>query len=168
LDKRTLGNGDTHGNTVLYENGSIYYAEGDGNGGVKLNLSNDGNTITEDWHNAGFDSYMGGVVKIGDYLYCGGTLRPVLISVNANSGTVTDSLRVGSGALIAADKMLYYYTQKGNMMLINFNEGKMKQVSSFKISEGTLQHFSHPVINKGILYQRHGTVLMAFDIRNVK
>jgi outer membrane protein assembly factor BamB len=26
LDKRTPGNGDTHANTILYENGSIYYA----------------------------------------------------------------------------------------------------------------------------------------------
>jgi len=168
LDKRTLGNGDTHANTVLYEDGSLYYAEGDGNGGVKLNLSKDGSTITEAWHNAGFDSYMGGVVKIGNYLYCGGTFRPVLVSVNADSGIVADSLRIGSGALIAADKMLYYYTQKGYMMLINYNEGKMKQVSSFRIKEGNLQHFSHPVINKGILYQRHGNVLMAFDIRNKK
>jgi outer membrane protein assembly factor BamB len=167
-DKRTLGNGDTHGNTVLYENGSIYYAEGDGNGGVKLNLSNDGNSITEVWRNASFDSFMGGVVKIGDYLYCGGTLRPVLVSVNANSGILADSLRIGSGAIIAADKMLYYYTQKGDMMLINYFEGKMKLVNSFRIKEGTLQHFSHPVINKGILYQRHGTVLLAYDIRNKK
>jgi outer membrane protein assembly factor BamB len=168
MDKRTLGNGDTHSNTVLYEDGSLYYAAGDGNGGVKLNLSKDGNTITEVWRNAGFDSFMGGVVKIGDYLYCGGTVKPVLVSINADSGILTDSLRIGSGAVIAADKMLYYYTQKGDMMLINYMEGKMKQVSSFRIMEGTLQHFSHPVINKGILYQRHGNVLMAFDIQNKK
>jgi hypothetical protein len=77
---------------------------------------------------------------------------------------LTDSLRIGSGAIISADNMLYYYTQKGDMMLLSFNQGKIDKVSSFKIKEGTMQHFSHPVIHEGVLYQRHGNTLMAFDI----
>lgn len=163
-DKRIPGNGDTHSNTVLYDNGSIYYAAGDGNCGVKLKLSDDGTKITEIWRNKGFDSFMGGIVKIGDYLYGSGTAKPELLAINASTGTLTDSLRVGSGAIIAADDMIYYYTQKGDMMLFSYNQGIIKKVSSFRIKQGTLQHFSHPVINKGILYQRHGNTLMAFDI----
>lgn len=165
LDKRGPGFGDTHSNTVLYENGSIYYVAGDGNCGVKLSLSNDGSMISRSWHNIRFDGILGGVVKIGDYIYGSGSVVPCIMSINANTGIVTDSLRVGSGAIIAADDMLYYYTQKGEMMLLSFNQGKMEKVSSFRIKKGTLQHFAHPVINKGILYQRHGNVLMAFDIR---
>jgi hypothetical protein len=107
---------------------------------------------------------MGGIVKIGGYLYGCGTATPDIRSVNADSGVITDSLRIGSGAVIAADGMLYYYNQKGEMMLLSYKEGKMQKVSSFKITKGTSQHFSHPVINKGVLYQRHGNVLMAFDI----
>jgi outer membrane protein assembly factor BamB len=61
--------------------------------------------------------------------------------------------------------MLYYYTQKGDMMLLSFNQGKIEKVSSFRIKEGTLQHFSHPVIHNGVLYQRHGNMIMAFDIK---
>jgi outer membrane protein assembly factor BamB len=165
INERTPGNGDTHGNTVLFENGSIYYAAGDGNGGVKLNLSQDGTKIILVWRNKDFDSFMGGIVKIGSFLYGSGTLKPDLLSINASSGQLTDSLRIGSGALIAADNMLFYYTQKGDMMLISYNEGKMQKISSFRINKGNQQHFSHPVINNGILYQRHGNVLMAFDIR---
>jgi outer membrane protein assembly factor BamB len=164
-EKRTPGNGDTHGNTVLYEKGSIYYAEGDGNCGVKFNLPEDGSKITEVWRNKSFDSYMGGIVKIGDWLYGSGTAKPVLLSINTTTGMITDSLRIGSGALISADNMLYYYTQKGDEILLKYNQGKMQKVSSFRIQKGTAQHFSHPVINKGVLYQRHGNVLMAFDIR---
>jgi len=165
LEKRGPGFGDTHGNTVLYENGSVYYAAGDGNGGVKLNLSNDGSKITQVWCNSEFDSYMGGIVKIGDYLYGSGTIKTELKSINANTGQLTDSLKIGSGAVISADNMLYYYTQKGDMILLKYNQGKIEKVSSFRIKKGTEQHFTHPVINKGILYQRHGNVLMAFDIR---
>ena len=132
---------------------------------MKLNLSADGSKITQAWRNKGFDSFMGGVVKIGDYLYGSGTVKPELRAINANTGVLTDSLKVGSGAIISADDMLYYYTQKGDMMLLSYNQGKVEKVSSFRIKEGKLQHFSHPVIHNGILYQRHGNVLMAFDIR---
>jgi outer membrane protein assembly factor BamB len=50
------------------------------------------------------------------------------------------------------------------MMLLKYNQGKIEKVSSFRIKKGTLQHFSHPVIHEGILNQRHGNTLMAFDI----
>ncbi len=165
VEKREPGMGDTHSNNVIYEDGAIYYAAGDGNCGVKLQLSEDGTQITEIWRNTGFDSYMGGIVKIGDYLYGCGTAQKELKSINAETGEITDSLNIGTGTLIAADNMLYYYNQRGQLSLISFNNGKMKQESVFKINRGTKEHFSHPVIKNGILYQRHGNVLMAFDIR---
>jgi hypothetical protein len=108
---------------------------------------------------------MGGVIKSGNYLYCGAVARPQLVSINATTGVLTDSLKIGTGALISADNMLYYYNQKGDLMLLSFNQGKIEKVSSFKVRKGTLEHFSHPVINKGVLYQRHGKVLIAYDIK---
>jgi len=164
-DKRGPGYGDTHCNTVIYDKGSIYYVAGDGNCAVKLRLSDDGSGITQVWRNKGFDSYMGGIVKIDNYMYGCGTVSPDIRAINSETGVLTDSLRIGIGALIAADNMLYYYTQKGDLMLLSYNQGKIKEVSSFRIRKGNAQHFAHPVINKGILYQRHGNVLMAFDIR---
>ena len=73
---------------------------------------------------------------------------------------------MGQGALIAADEMLYYYNQRVQMYLISYEEGKMKEQSSFKITKGTRHHFSHPVIHSGVLYLRRGDALMAFDIRD--
>jgi len=102
---------------------------------------------------------------IDNYMYGCGTVSPDIRAINSETGVLTDSLRIGIGALIAADNMLYYYTQKGDLMLLSYNQGKIKEVSSFRIRKGNAQHFAHPVINKGILYQRHGNVLMAFDIR---
>ncbi len=165
LDKRTPGYGDTHCNSVIYENGSIWYVAGDGNGTVKLELSSDGKKIIQVWRNPAFDSYMGGAVKMGNFMYGCGVAKPELKSINALTGEITDSLKIGTGAIIAADGMLYYYTQKGDMMLISYDGGNIEKVSSFRITKGTKEHFSHPVINKGILYQRHGKVLMAYDIK---
>jgi len=108
---------------------------------------------------------MGGIVKMGNYIYGCGTERPDLISINATTGQLTDSLRIGIGGLISADNMLYYYNQKGELNLISYSLGKMTKVSSFRVKKGNMQHFAHPTINKGILYQRHGNVLVAYDIR---
>ena len=108
---------------------------------------------------------MGGIVKIGNYLYGSGTTKKQLKAINATTGELTDSLKVGSGAVIAADDMLYYYNQRGELKLLSYHEGKMKEVSSFKITKGTKEHFAHPVIYRGVLYQRRGNTLMAFDIK---
>jgi hypothetical protein len=108
---------------------------------------------------------MGGVIKAGNYMYCGAVARPQLVSIDATTGQLTDSLKVGTGALISADNMLYYYNQKGEFFLISYKNGDIEKVSSFKITKGTMQHFSHPVINNGVLYQRHGKTLMAFNIK---
>ena len=164
-ENRKPGMGDTHANSVLYEDGNIYYVTGDdGNFGVKLELSEDGTSIREIWRNRKFDSYMGGIVKIGNYLYAGGNAKPQLWSVDATTGEISDSLKIGRGVVIEADQMLYYYNFQGDMKLVSYHEGKMNEVSSFKINRGSKEHFSHPVIQNGVLYLRHGEVLMAFDI----
>lgn len=168
LEERKPGIGDTHSNCVVYEDGYIYYAAGDGNGGVKLQLLEDGMGIKEVWRNKGFDSYMGAIVKIDNYLYGSGTTKKQLKSIDAQTGELTDSLKLGWGAIIAADDMLYYYNQGGKLSLVKYENGNMEQASEFKIIRGTKEHFSHSVINDGVLYQRRGNTLMAFDIRNNK
>jgi len=165
VDKHAPGMGDTHSNTILYDNGFIYYVAGDGNCAVKLKLSDDGTQISEVWRNKQVDDYMGGIVKLGNYIYTGTTAKRSLVSVNIEDGSITDSLKIGSGNTIYADGNLYYYTQSGNVNLVKPQDGKLELISSFKVTKGTKEHFAHPVINKGVLYVRHGNVLMAYDIR---
>lgn len=160
-----LGMGDTHSNTVLYDNGYIYYVAGDGNCGVKLKLSDDGSEISELWRNSNVNDYMGGIIKLGNYIYSSsGTLRS-LVSVDIENGSIKDTLKIGNGNTIYSDGNLYYYNQKGHINLVKPQNGKLNFISSFKISKGTKEHFAHPVIDKGVLYVRHGNVLMAYDIR---
>jgi len=167
-DQRKPGYGDTHANTVLFENGSIYYQAGDGNCGVRLDLSDDGTEITEVWRNPDFDGYMGGIVIIDGVLYGGTTLKKNLMSLDMVSGQAVDSLKTGSGAVIAADEMLYYYNYRGELRLIGYEDGHMTEISSFRVTAGTGQHFSHPVIHGGSLYLRHGDALMAYEIAGEK
>ena len=157
--------GDIHCNTPIYENGFIYSDDRGGNGIVKLELSPDGKTIREIWRNFKGGNVQGGSIKLGNYLY-GSRYRPARFeSVDAGTGVVADSVKFSSGSTIFADGMLYCYGDQGVLGLIRPNEGKPEVVNSFKITEGTKEHFAHPVIREGILYIRHGDVLLAYDIR---
>lgn len=166
LEDRKPGKGDTHANSVLFEDGFIYYVAGDGNCGVKLKLAQDGTSIEEVWRNDEFNGYMGGFIKLGDYLYADGSSKPVFMNIHTETAEIGSRLKVGSGAVIAADGMLYFYSTKGDLMLINPDPLNMEVVSEFKIDWGTMHHFSHPVINDGKLYLRRGNVIKAFDITN--
>lgn len=165
-EERRPGLGDTHSNTIIYDDGFIYYAAGDGNGGVKLELSPDGKKIKEVWRNPNFDSYMGGIVKIGDYLYGSGTQKPDFMSIKAETGELGKVLRIGFGVVIANQNRLYYYNQRGEVMLITLDPLNMEVVGKFKMIKGEKEHFAHPVINNGKLYVRHGNVLQAYKLKN--
>jgi len=165
-DKREPGNGDTHANTVFFEDGFIYYIAGDGNGAVKLELSPDGNHIKQIWRNKEIDNYMGGFVKIGKYIYSCVSEKKELVSIDTETGKISGSLKIGTGTIIFADGMIYYYNQQGVMNLVRPGNGKPELISKFKITAGTKEHFSHPVIHDGVLYIRHGSALQAYDIKS--
>jgi len=157
--------GNLHGNIPIIEGNDLIYVAGDGNRAVKLNLSDDGTQISEVWRNKAFDNIMGGVVKIGDKIYGTAHRQMYLKCLDMKSGQVTDSIKMFRGSTIAADGMLYVYTEKGEMNLVNPRPKGMQLVSSFKVTKGTKEHFSHPVIHNGVLYIRHGQALLSYSIK---
>ena len=69
------------------------------------------------------------------------------------------------GSIISADDMLYIYDErKGNIGLVKPDPKKFDLISSFKINKGTGPHWAHLSIFDGIMYVRHGDVLMAYLI----
>ncbi|MEZ5071941.1 MAG: PQQ-binding-like beta-propeller repeat protein [Bacteroidales bacterium] len=164
VDKRQPGNGDTHANGVISDGKTLHYMAGDGNCGVALALEEDGDGIRELWRNREMDGFMGGLLRMGDWLYGSASSSPYLLSVDAHTGTIRDSLRLGSGAIIACDSLLFHYSQRGEMALVSQKDGDLDLLSSFKITGGTGLHFSHPVIHRGRLYLRRGDALFAYSI----
>jgi hypothetical protein len=156
---------DIHGNTPIYEEGYIYYTAGCGNGTVKLQLSEDGSQVTEVWRTMDMDNIQGGIIKLGDKLYGAGQQKIKLKVLDDNSGNLIDSLDVKRGVTIFADGLLYYYAEQGGFMSLIKPEPNLELISSFRIKKGTKEHFAHPVIKNGILYIRHGNVLLAYNIR---
>ena len=157
--------GNVHCNAPIYDKGYLYYVAGDGNRSVKLKLSDNGDSISEVWRCKLFDNIMGGVVKVDNRLIATGHRKQELMSLDMDKGEVTQRLKIGRGATICADNMVYLYDERGNVHLIDPNGPEMKEVSTFKVTRGTKEHFSHPVIANGTLYIRHGKSLMAYNIK---
>ena len=156
---------DIHANTPIFDNGFVYYTAGCGNMTYKLKISEDGNSVSEVWQNKSLDNYFGGCVKIGNSIIGTGARKKYLKRVDCETGLLTDSLKVGTGSTIYADGMLYMYNQQGEIHLID-PSGELKSVSMFKLTKGSKEHFSHPTIDKGVLYIRRGNYIAAYNISN--
>ncbi len=157
---------NVHANTPVYADGGLFCFSGYGQGGVKLALSEDGSSVKKEWFNANLDSRMGGMVLIDGYLYGSGDNNRQWRSVDWKTGeekyAATD---VGKGVVIAADGMLYCYSERGELALVTATPAGFDVKGLTKVELGTAQHWSHPVINKGRLYLRHGDVLIAYKIK---
>lgn len=157
-------------NTPLYSNGEIFSSNGYGHANVMLDLSEDGTSVKQKWSESVMDTHMGGDVKVGNYIYGSNwtnNARGKWVCLDWNTGKVMyETDWITKGPIISADGMLYCYEEKtGNIALVKPSPEKFEVISSFKIPFGSGPHWSHPVINKGILYVRHMDALMVFNIK---
>ncbi|GHU54158.1 polyvinylalcohol dehydrogenase [Bacteroidia bacterium] len=151
-------------NTPLYEKGLLLSTSGGGTGTQQLRLTNGGRSVEWVWTNE-LDNKMGGIVKVGDYVYGSGEKNHFWYCVDWKTGeTKYKSNELGVGDVIFADGMLYCYSDKGEVALVKPTPEKFDLISKFNITLGTDQHWAHPVIHKGILYVRHGDALMAYKV----
>jgi len=155
-----------HANTPVYSDGQIYCVSGYGSGGVMLKLSDDGTQVTELWKNTSLDNQMGGVILYNGNIYGSGQDNKSWQCLDWKTGAVKyTSTAIGKGAVIFNDGLLYCYSDKGELALMKPTETAFELISKFNISLGSDWHWAHPVINNGILYMRHGNVLMAYSIK---
>ncbi len=157
--------------TPLYSDGHIYVNSGYNHVGVMLKLNTDGKGVELLWSDSLIDTHHGGVVKQGNYIFGSNWIN------NGNGNWCCIDWKTGEkkyetkwnnkGSIIANDGMLYCYDEKrGNIALVKATPEKFEPISSFKIPYGRGPHWSHPVIKDGILYVRHGKVLMAYNIKD--
>ena len=60
--------------------------------------------------------------------------------------------------------MFICYSEHGELALVKPDPQKFNIVSQTEVSLGSLEHWSYPVIHKGIMYLRHGDVLIAYKV----
>ena len=155
-----------HCNTPVYADGIIYYVANDvpGQGAMKLELSDNGERITELWRNNEVMNNFGGLVAVNGHLFT--TVKGnKLLALDPDNGSVVDSLKVATGSIIYTDNKFIVYGNNGTTNLVNYEQEQLETAGQFKVKEGTGQHFSHPVVANGVMYIRHGNALMAYRIK---
>ena len=154
-----------HPNTPIYHEGKLFYLSGYGQGGGMLEIAPDGNSVKLLWTHKKMDSRMGGAVLIDGYIYGSGDSR-VWSCLDWNTGEEKyTSQEIGFGVLVAADGMLYCYSQRGELALVKPDPSAFTVVSKTKVALGSEQHWAHPVIYDGVLYLRHGKALIAYKVK---
>lgn len=154
-----------HPNTPIYSNGKLFVFSGYGQGGEMLKLNADGGSVTKEWNVKSFDSRIGGAVLIDGFLYGSGDADRSWQCIDWKTGDRKySSTELGKGVVIAANNKLIGYSEKGELFFADANPSGLKVISKTKVTLGSEQHWAHPVISNGVLYVRHGNVLIAYKI----
>jgi len=153
----------------VYQDGMFYVtADYGGQRGEGYRLNEDGTDVTRVWKNGELDCHHGGVIVHEGHVWGASTRnnRGNWMCLNLKNGDVAAEIRaVGKGSVSWADGMFYGYGENGLVGLITDDPGNFEMVSSFRIRVGKGPHWAHPSIADGRLYMRHGTYLMAYDIK---
>jgi outer membrane protein assembly factor BamB len=157
-------------NTPIYKDGEIFITSGYDHPATMFSLSENGHSVSLKWKNDTMDTHHGGVVLVDGNLY--GTnwitnTKGQWVSLNWKTGKtnwVKDWFTKGS--IIAADGLLYCYEEKdGNVALVQPDASEFKIISTFKVEAGEGAYWSHPAIYDGMLYLRHGNILLIYNIK---
>lgn len=154
-----------HANTPVYHDGAVYCFSGYGKGGVKLQLNEDGSSVTKKWFNSSLNSRIGGAVVVGNYIYGSGDSNREWQCIDWQTGEQKYSNKeVGNGVAIYADGMLYWYSQRGELALVRPGADGFQIAGKTKVTLGSGQHWAHPAIHGKRLFVRHGDTLIVYEI----
>lgn len=155
-----------HANTPVYHDGGLFFFSGYGQGSGKLNLSDDGNSVTLAWNNESMDSRMGGAVFVDGYIYGSGDKTRSWKCIDWKTGENTwESTDAAKGVTIYADGLIFGYSDRGELFIAKANPEKFEIISLTKVTLGSEQHWAHPMIHNGVLYLRHGKALIAYKVK---
>ncbi len=154
-----------HPNVPKYIDGYLYCTSGYGFGGVMLKLAADGSSVTQVWTNNKLDPKIGGFVVLNDRIYGGGDKTRALFCLDWKTGKEIYSLNQHAPSnIIANDGLLYIYSERGQVVLVEPKADAFEVISSFNVPKGSGPHWAHLVIHNKKLYVRHGASLMVYDV----
>jgi outer membrane protein assembly factor BamB len=151
--------------TPIYKDGYLLGLDDETTGCVMLRIAPDGSDAEVAWRNPELFSVQGEAVVLGDRIYSPGN-RSKLVCADWKTGRTLFSEPFGSGifVLIAAEDLIYSYDVNGNFKLLKALDDRMQIMGSFRVTGGSNEHFSHPVIRDGRLYIRHENSLFVYNI----
>ncbi len=132
-------------------------------GGALLQLT-PGGGVREVYFTRAMMTHQASAVLVDDHLY--GFSNSILAALRFGDGKLAWQHRsVGKGSVIWADGRLYLFSENGVMGLAEANPTQYIEHGRFRIGQGELPTWSHPIISNGKLILRDQGTIYAFDIR---
>ena len=149
--------------TPIVRNNRIFISSDYGTGGGVVEIKPD-NKAQEIYFTKDMRNHHSSSVLIGDYLY--GFSSSILTAMKFDTGEIAWRDRsVGKGSLVYADGNLYCLSENGVVGLVEATPTGYKEKGRFRIQQGSLPTWAHPVVAGGRLYLRDQDTIYAFDVR---
>ena len=149
--------------TPIARGNRVFISSDYGTGGGVVEIKAD-NKAQEIWFTKDMRNHHSSSVLIGDYLY--GFSSNILTAMKFDTGEIAWRDRsVGKGSLVYADGNLYCVSENGVVGLVEATPTGYKEKGRFRIAQGNLPTWTHPVVVGGRLYVRDQDTIYAYDVR---
>lgn len=149
--------------TPIARGNRVFISSDYGTGGGVVEIKPDGQA-QEVWFTKEMRNHHSSSVLIGDHLY--GFSGGILTALKFDTGELAWKDRsVGKGSLVYADGRLYLYSENGVVGLVEATPTGYVERGRFRIEQGSLPTWTHPVVAGGRLYLRDQDTIYAFDVR---
>ena len=141
----------------------VFISSDYGTGGGVVEIKPDGKA-QEVWFTKEMRNHHSSSVLVGDHLY--GFSSAILTAMKFDTGEIAWRDRsVGKGSLVYADGRLYCFSENGVMGLVEATPTAYVEKGRFRIEQGQLPTWTHPVVAGGRLYLRDQDTIYAYDVR---
>lgn len=141
----------------------VFISSDYGTGGGVVEIKAD-NKAQEVWFTKDMRNHHSSSVLIGDFLY--GFSSAILTAIRFDTGEIAWRDRsVGKGSLVYADGNLYCFSENGVVGLVEATPTGYKEKGRFRIAQGNLPTWTHPVVVGGRLYLRDQDTIYAYDVK---
>lgn len=150
----------------LVKDNQIYFPGPYKKGGKLCSWNNELNKKSVVWQDTISANIIGGAVLMDNKIIVSGNSRG-LFCLDAYTGKILSHYdKISNSNLLVADNMLYTYEDRtGKVSLFRLDGNNFQLVSSFKINAGKGPRIAHMSLANGLLFIRHGKVLMAYDLK---
>lgn len=151
--------------TPVVKDNYVFLSSDYGTGAALLRLEPQGNGVsaTEVYFTQAMRNHHSSSVLVGNHLY--GFSSAILTALQFDTGDVAWRDRsVGKGSLIYADGHLYLYSENGVVGLAEATPDGYREKGRFRIEQGSLPTWAHPIISDRTLYIRDQDTIYAYNI----
>jgi len=165
-DYRPVSNRTANIATPIVHGSRVFLSSDYGTGAalVEMQPSAGGVSAREVYFTRDMRNHHSSSILVGDHLY--GFSSSILTALRFGDGAVAWRDRsVGKGSLVYADGRLYLFSENGVVGLAEASPDGYRERGRFRIRQGSLPTWTHPIISDGLLILRDQDAIYAYDVK---